>query len=261
MEERSKLTELFSEATFLALLTVGAYWISFRYEAADLDTFGVPPSLAELRLELILTIGLTLSGAFGLIFAVNNLPAMFWPSHPALQEKLLRIGLFLLFPLWHFYNYGFRKQDWLIYAIFLVIIVIFEFLWPILVYKKEESFKNRFIADEDAEVGPRSRTITGRLTTIIGPVAYMIILLFFLGSYFASMSGKAEAITKKEYFLLIDEPNIVVVRIYSDHLICVRFDEKTKEIQPFLIIRKIEDEKNLELARKEVGPLQFPRTK
>jgi hypothetical protein len=104
------------EALFIAILTVGAYWLSFRYEAGYLSAFGLPPYLVEVSLQTTLLVAFALSAGVCIVFCLVNFSLLLWPEHPAIQNKLFRVGVLLLFPLWYMLNYGLRVQDWAVYA-------------------------------------------------------------------------------------------------------------------------------------------------
>lgn len=97
--ERTRFLGSVPEALFIAILTAGAYWLAFRYEAGYLSGFGLPPHLVEVSLQTTLIVALALSGAIWILFLIINMILMLWPEHPAIQEKVFRVGVILLFPL------------------------------------------------------------------------------------------------------------------------------------------------------------------
>lgn len=130
--ERARFLGPGPEALFIAIATAGAYWLVFRYEAGYLSGFGLPPYLVEVSLQTTLLVTLALSGIIWLLFTIINFILMLWPDHPAIQEKVFRVGVILLFSLWHLFNYGFRARDWIVYIGPFVFIILFEFVWPLL---------------------------------------------------------------------------------------------------------------------------------
>lgn len=259
--KRTSFLESLPEALFIAILTVGAYWLAFRYEAGYLSGFGLPPHLVEISLQTTLLVALALSGAIWIVFSVSNLILMLWPEHPAIQEKLFRVGVMLLFPLWHLLNYGLRMQDWIVYATYFAVIAIFELVWPLLVFRNKPTLRERFIADETAEARVRERGIAARIFVAFGPAAYYLLLLFVLGSLLAHMAGRAKAETQKEYFVFADAPDVAVVRMYHDTIIGVSFDRGTRYVQSQIIVRKIGTEKVMLTLDATVGPLKKQRPK
>lgn len=242
------------EALLIAALTGGAYWLTFRYEAAYIGAFGLPPHLVEVSLQTVLTVTLAVSGVIWILFWITNLVVTSWPEHPAIQEKVFRIGLMLLFPLWHLLNYGFRTQDWLVYVIPFTVIVIFEIAWPFLIFRDKPTFRERIIADEIAESGVRERGIAGRIFTSFGPSAYGLLVLLVLGSLLANAAGKAKAFTQKEFYVFASDPNIAVIRMYGDTILAVRFDRVKNKLKEQVIIQKISTEGIALKLEENVGP-------
>ena len=181
---------------------------------------------------------------------------MLWPKHPAIQEKVFRVGVMLLVPVWHLSNYGFRTQDWVFYVFFAVFIGIYEFVWPFLVFRDKPTLRERFIADEVAESGVRERGIPGRIYAAFGPAAYGLLILFVLGSSLAHTAGKAKATNKEEYFVFASDPDTAVIRMYRDKIVAVPFDRKAKTLQAQVVIRKLGTEKVVLMLDANVGPLK-----
>ena len=131
--KRASFLGALPDALFLALVTVGAYWVSFCYEAGYITRFGLPIHLVQISVSTTLVVALTLSGAAFALFTIINFAAALWPKHPAIQDKAFRIVLILLLPLWHLLMYGPRREDWFVYMFPLALIALLEFIWPLLV--------------------------------------------------------------------------------------------------------------------------------
>jgi hypothetical protein len=99
-EEQAKATlkRSIPIAVLVPLLTAGAYWIAFRYEAAYLEVFGFPPQSVQVSIESILAVFVLLSAAICLLIPFANMAALLWPKHPAIQEKVARLALFYSSP-------------------------------------------------------------------------------------------------------------------------------------------------------------------
>lgn len=251
--QRRNLVSPLPEALLIGALTGLAYWLAFAYEAAYLRFFGLPTHLVEVNLQTTFAVALALSGASWVVFTVVNLVAMYWPLHPALQEKVTRAVVMLLFPLWHLLSYGFRPRDLVLYAFVLAWIVLVELTWPLLVFRKKGPIRERLIAHEVAEEPFRERLIASRILVALGPGAYSLLMAFVLGGLLATTAGRGNAATQREYFVLTDMPDVVVLRMYHDRILAAPFDRKTKTVLPQLIIRKAG---NVRLSREpNLGPL------
>lgn len=207
-----------------------------------------------MSLVSILVVFLLLSGILWVVFPFINLIAMLWPEHPALQNKVARAIWILGIPAWHLINYGFRLEDLFLYVIMIGIWIVFEIIWPVLVFRDRGSLRDRFIADEIAEEEPRTRTIFGRLQRAIGPLGFGVVLLVLLGGWLAQTAGVAKAKTQQMYLVYASDPTLAAVRLYHDRALCVRINPKTRSIDSILVRPSIDSE--AELKMREVGPLQ-----
>jgi hypothetical protein len=243
-----------SDSLLLGVLTAGAYWIAFRYETAYIKAFGFPIHLAEISLESILVVLLLLSGMVWSLAPFANLLAMFWPKHPALQVKLLRMALMIGLPIWHLINYGFRRNDLFFYIFMGAFIFVFEIIWPLFVFKDKENLVERFIADEVAEAVPRSRTLFGRVYTSLGPAGYGFVLLILIGGLLADSAGDAKAKNEKEYLVYNSDPSLAVVRLYHDRSLCIRIDREKREFDSISVRPSVDGQ--AELKKAKVGPLK-----
>jgi len=256
---RTSLIGSVPDALLIASGTGVAYWLSFRYEVAYLQYFGVPAHLVEVSLQTVLLVALGLSGAAWSVFMLGNLVAMAWPTQSEFRGKAARILFFLLIPVWFLLNYGFARKYWLAYSIAPIYIIVFEVLWPLVVFRKRGSIRERFVACEKADNEALSRNIGSRVHAALGPVVYYLFFFALLGTFFASVAGRGKAVTQEEYFVLSDAPNVVVLRVYGDKIIAAQFDRESKTVSAQLVIQEIGSEK-LRLTREpKLGPLEGPK--
>ena len=134
-EPKNRITD----GLVIAVLSAATYWIGFRYEAAFLGSFGIPAHLASVSLSTLLVCALAMLGALWLFVLLGNFFALFWPEHPALQEKVARAALYGFVIGWRLVTHGPRAEDWLHYVSLLTFFLIFEILWPIFVFKEREA--------------------------------------------------------------------------------------------------------------------------
>lgn len=245
----------FSGGLLLAFLTGGVYWITFQYEAAYLKAYGFPLHLVEVSLESILVVLLLLSAILWVLFPFANLLAIFWPQHPALQEKLARVALLLGLIVWNLIVYGFRREDLFYYITTICILTLFEIIWPAVVFSDKKSLKDRFIADEIAEAETRRKAIFGRIFRALGPAGYILVLLVLLGGWLAHSAGDARAKTERHYLVYVSDPTLAIVRLYQQRALCIRVDPE-KRLLTSIVVRPTVDA-NEELRKEDVGPIKY----
>ena len=91
-----------------------------------------------------------------------------------------------------------------------------------------------------------------------GNSALLIVAVFLTGIYIASSAGTAEALKQDKFLVTNTSPELVVLRIYGDNLICVPFDRTTGEIEQSFSILKNTGEPVLVLRLEKLGQLHSP---
>ena len=98
--EQASFLKGFPDALTIAVITAAAYWFTFRYETGYLGSFGIPAQFVAVSFQTVLVVATGLTAGIVLLVLLFNLAGMFWPTHPALRDKVLRIVLMLLYPAW-----------------------------------------------------------------------------------------------------------------------------------------------------------------
>jgi len=252
---RKKYNELFSEVLLLSLLTAGAYWVAYKFELGYLNFYGFTPDFIQIRIENILIAAGAVLSSFALPFIVINLLSPFVPKNPLLRWKFIRILGFLFILIFFASLYGVANNYWILYLVAFGLIVLFEIVWPILVFSKEGSISSRFIADEKAEEKNRARLLINRIAGFIPPIFYLLILSVFLLGTLANIIGMTQAQNRKEYFETDNQKNVAIVRINGDSMLGVSYDPKTKKILEQVSIQYIDSKDIILLKNKKVGKL------
>jgi len=86
----------------------------------------------------------------------------------------------------------------------------------------------------------------------------LVIAVFLFGIYIASNAGRSEAIKQEEYLVTNTTPELVVLRMYGDNLVCVPFDRTTGEIEESFSVIKNTGETGLALRLEKLGRLHLP---
>ena len=234
------------EALFIAGLTALSYWLAFLFQVSYLHFFNLPPELAEVSLQSILMLVLTLA-ALSIAFWTLNLVPIFLSGDPRRERFIFPVGVLPLFFVGLVHYFGFR----FLYLILLVP-ALYVILSIILVAWLSRTRWEPFMAELRST---RPTTFMQGLSQAFGPHAYGVTAIVICLSGLACISGFGEAATQKVYFLFTDDRELAVVRIYSDRILAVPFDRGSKIFKPELIIRKI-DQKDIRLTLDQhVGPL------
>jgi len=257
----SKTTNLrISEGIILALSSAGAYLFAFYYEKGFASVFSIPVSFITITLTSILTFGAILLGVILFSLPGISLLLTFTESNtrPILKRTLLPIIIAVILLFVQFYFFGIDNWEQLLPIIIIVfLIVLLQLVLPLIKQKsgkyidKLEAYEKERAADlfVDAAVVVRDR---------FGNAPIIIVLIFLFGITIAGTAGRSEAIKQEEFLVTNTTPEMVVLRIYGDNMICVPFDRITGEIEKDFTVLKITDDSDLVLKLENIGQLHLP---
>lgn len=90
-----------------------------------------------------------------------------------------------------------------------------------------------------------------------GDWAASVYILFIALVMISFTWGSSEAKYRKNFFVIGNSPETVVLRIYGDKLICAPFDRTDKIVEGNIVIRKMFGSSSLMLRSEEIGPLRL----
>ena len=82
-----------------------------------------------------------------------------------------------------------------------------------------------------------------------------LISFIFLAAFFG---GKGDARSQTEFLVPSKYPDVVVLRIYGDNLVCAKFDKETKEVTSRVFILRADVDPEIILVLSDIGPLNIP---
>lgn len=255
-EEKKNFNSIISDATIIALISAALYICAYSYEAAYLSHFNIPLHLAQIKADTLLTIILPSFTVIAFILMVANLISVHWPETPEIKFKLEGIILALLFPLWNLYLYGWRTSDITFYIIIFALLIFPELIWPLIAYKHKKTLKEKMIADVRAEQGFYRKNIGTKITLLFGTPIYMVFFTSVIGVMLSHNAGIAKSITQDEFFTLNNEPNVVIVRVYSDLLIGVGFDKNKMTLNDTIFLKKLDGDNAVNLTLEKIGQIK-----
>lgn len=246
-----------SEGVLLALLSAGAYLLAYYYEKGYASAFNIPTSFINISLSSILTFGTILVGLILFLMPFINFFFMVTVGriHPALLRAIIPIAFIFIFLLIQVYFFGFQTlRDWYLVLIYVVVFSLLQLAFPLI--QSGKTYVSKLEAQEkiDGEVVDAYALIQNKF----GKDSLLVIIAFILGMYIALSAGRAEAINQKDFLVTNSTPELVVLRIYGDNLICVPFDRITGEIEQNFSVIKNTGDISLALKLEELGQLHLP---
>jgi hypothetical protein len=195
------------------------YAVAYVYELGYCGVYHIPSDLIRLDLTTILLpiaaslIGLALFAWF--FFATLTIPLYI---NPTLQKILLSILLFIcLFGLsLRYFTTEEAEQTGIAFLVFLVLL----FAGPPLLRKLQTKRGRR---RQDI---PLARLLANRY------FQYTLISICVVGLIFASgyLGGRAEAFQKEVFYVPSSNPDLVVLKIYGDNIICGELVRQSDEV-------------------------------
>jgi hypothetical protein len=246
-----------TETLILATLSAVIYVLAFLYEQGFLSYFGIPTQFITVSLVTLLIFGAGTITFLYISVGLANIVYTLLPKHRYLAfyiPRYLLLGfLTIVVPLFLFRG----ERLYLIMLCVWLILVIGLLVHPLIKYRKEGDWNKRY----DAAIKALPDEPVSTLYTLIekrygmrevGYWVYVFIILFAL----AANVGKAEATTQAEFLVLNTVPEVVVLRVSGENLICAPFDRQAHEVKKSFSIRKIAEDTNLVMSLESVGPLK-----
>jgi hypothetical protein len=246
---------LISDAIILAFASVSAYYFSFSYEKSFLLYFGVPSQFITIDLTTLLSFGVIVLFVILFVFPVLNL-FMIIVSRIK-NEHIVRLirpyWFFLIIFLTDIYLFGLEKPEYLgILLVICLVFLFFDFIFPLLTQRDKKTYTEKLIGQEEIESS--IQYLPKNINIKFGREVAIFITLFILGVMISSDAGLAEAIRKEDYLFINTQPQLIVIRIYSNRLICAQYDEMKKEVLPIFTIITLTNN-SPELIQKKTGKI------
>ena len=227
------------QALLIPLAGGTAYLLAFGYEAGFLAVFRVPIEFVKLNLSLILIVASAL---------IVGLPILWWMiwlimggQHGILQTALVA-GLLVIVAVALLFLYGQHGKEQFRFLLGATILTVALSVVVCVVF-----FRRQTVA-QDAGIPWRTEMVL------------MVGLLFLVVGVLTSFAiGRRRALTQTHFLIPTDTPDLVVLRIYGDLLVCSPFDRNTRRAESTFVLRKASDG-TCELKLEKIGPLVFPES-
>lgn len=256
LNNEGKSLTIFTEGILLAIVPVAAYSLTFAFEAGYFKYFGIPLNLIQINSQIVFIAIASLSFVLFTIFLVANFISIYWPSHRALQIKLIRLLLVTIPLIWFFLIHGRMLRHWEVFVGIVGLVVLVEFVLPIFKFRNKKSYLEKLSESEISANKEPSKHLCSRLFNYLGTFGTAFVIAVLMGSFMSYDLGQAQATAQKEYLTVGESSNIVVLQVYNDMFICAPFNRDTKEIAPKFFFKKLGEDPNLMFVREKIGPLK-----
>jgi hypothetical protein len=266
MPPKTNQTQKIPDAILLALASAGAYLFSYYYEKGYTSVFKIPSSLIVINLSSLLTFGAIIIGGFIFLIPIGNVLVMFVignsksskGSNPVFLHTLFPVIIVGILAVIQIAIFGIRNwQQWLLYAIMLLVAAFFQFAFPLL-SQKGKNYAEKLSAQEETEKQFPDAFVLMR--NKFGNSSLIIFLVFILGISIAENVGKSSATNQKDFLVTNTTPEMVVLRVYGDNFICAPFTRATGKTETTFTLLKSSGDANLVLNLETIGPLHPLKT-
>lgn len=246
------------EALAIAIASSIVYLLSFLYERGYATHFGIPPQFVSVSLTNLLIFG---AAAFTFLYTATNLAGAILPltrhQHPYLAFHLPRVVVFffllVIFPLLLFVGSGWMMVVAITASCWLVL-VFFVSITPLL-GKGKKGWKDRLDAAQEAAMR-EPPTIYDHISARSGiPNFNLYVAALIIATLLAGLVGLSEATRQRDFLITNTTPEMVVLRVYGENMICARFDRQNKEVKKSFSILKVAEDPKLLLNLERIGPL------
>lgn len=245
-----------SEGLIIAACSIVAYLLTFVYEAGFARFFRIPLEFITLNLTSIFVVAGALLVVVIFLFLLTELifTILNRGDNPIYRGVVRLIPVFLLFAALLFL-YGVQWREWIWIAVVMIMLAFLEFGFPLITQRHKIHYRDKLEAQEEVE--RQVETPIDRAIWRMGSTAIIIILCLWLGLSISYHAGHAAALKQDEFLVATTSPEMVVLRIYGDKLICAPFERATKEVQRSFIVLKVAEDPKLMLRLEKVGPLRL----
>lgn len=243
----------------MAAASALSYGVAFAYQSGYASYFGIPPLL------LTPTIGTVLkaAGAVGLAFlSFWNMANAIWPFVPrgesALHKvirRMLVIALIAGLIVFHLLD-GWRA--WMALASFVSFFAFFELVFPLIVNRKVVGYENKLRAQEDIERNAQKHSLAEKAALVMGESGLRLAVAALLLLLLATVVGNNAARNQKDYYVLAEPPNAVVLSMGENILILGTYDPRTMTLSGTYIVEQLSDSHRWSLEKKRIGRLKGP---
>jgi multidrug efflux pump subunit AcrB len=248
-----------TEGLLVAGIPIVAYLLKYSYELGYADAFSIPWELITIDLPniLLLSVNLMLAGVVVLFLIAISMP--FFKGENVILRSLIK-SLFSILIILPWLVLSMLRHDKVILFLavgFFLLVQYGLFVSPLLTQRGKMGYAARLAAAEF-----KLKRLMNFLDYSFGwKLKHLIVVIFVLVSLVASIKliGESVGIGKVTFMVNKSSPEMVVLRVYGDKLICAPFDRTTKEVKRTFTILKTGDDPNLQLSLEKVGPLHVEK--
>ncbi|WP_426667262.1 hypothetical protein ACPPVU_14655 [Mucilaginibacter sp. McL0603] len=243
-------------AILLGIITALGYECTFLYEKSYCDYFSIPSDFITVDLNSVVpywtqTINIILICFFS---AVSYYKLNGWLKGTPSIARFISWNFLILSACYITYltTKAFEGQNF-----FYTVIIVATNITLLIISITHKIYNKRKQHNDYEKAANTSESDVQRFYSTVRLVVFGVVILFVvLNLNLSEIRGKKDASAKHE-FLILNNTSTVIIRAYSDRLICKDFDFKNKKFLNKIRLIKIGDNTQFLMALKELGPINL----
>ena len=258
------------EAILAVILPFYGYFLAYRYELGFCLVFKIPSSLISIDLISILVV-ISVVIIFFVLFYFFMETSIVVGGKKYILGLVIRDSSYIFMTVFVIVFLNLSFIFIILFSLPTLAMLFYDFVLPIFRHKDKSEFvipeknmksyikKSKYHQNNIAEIIEKYSFFSYIKKIGISALYFSLLILFsfLLAEPFGAFSAK----TQKSYMIIKSDPELVVLRKYSENFICTTFDRKKKEIGERFVIKsteKIADE-GLEIIIEDIGPLKVAK--
>lgn len=219
-----------TEGLVIAGVPAAGYWFAFLYELGYCKYFDIPPAFIEIG---VLNILVAIIGLGGVLALFNVYAEPFFMLSRGLPKPVRVALLRIIVPMVFIGGYAIVthqtfREFMVVLALFIVPLAFFEFIFPVLTQRNITGYLNKLEAQNKIELEHDS--LMDMAAKAVGRRAFLFSALLFALSFLAYFAGGYEAKTLRDFMVIAEQPEKVVLKRNSDYFVVAQFDRAKKSI-------------------------------
>lgn len=251
-----------TEGIIIASVPFLGYLFAFAYESGYAIFFNFPKELINIGLpQIVIAISILYTASALLFFGIEGLSFVFFKNKPALYHSIVKFLPLFGFAIGYFVIYG-----WAVAMPFIILVIFLgfsEFIAPLITQRDKRGYENKLQGYDEADWKVREErgAFSVRLLKIFDRKNIMFILNLFICVGLTQMLGEAVASRQVKFFVIPSNPEKVVLRIYSDNLICAEFDREKKILKRGVYFYKLTDPQVQDFKLEPLGQFKVEKNR
>jgi hypothetical protein len=258
-ENKRKSFKFLSETILLFIIPIYAYLILYLYEWGYFNKLSIPDSFIEVNLPDILKIAIFLPFIFFIYIALELIRLGKLFENP-IRKRIVGTIFYLLFIVLALYFLGLWKWYLISIVLFFTLLDMYLFfIHPLIIGKNIHGYKEKMFYQSEAFF--KSDFLIVRLLKKFGLSFVSLVFIIIEIMCLSVCIGIFVARTQKTFMVIKSSPELIILRKYSQNIVCCEYDREKKEIIKNFYIKTIDQisREGIRISIEEIGPLKAPK--